>query len=88
MKLFEKASKVLEFDRITDALASLASTGGGAEKLRAAVPATEEAGVKKLLDMTEKARLLITVKARPPAVTCKDIHIVHGNTKSAGKFGF
>ena len=47
MKLFEKASKVLEFDRITDALASLASTGGGAEKLRAAVPATDEAGDRK-----------------------------------------
>lgn len=73
MKLFEKASKVLEFDRITDALASLASTGGGAEKLRAAVPATDEAGVKKLLDMTEKARLLITVKARPPFGRAKDI---------------
>ena len=30
---------------------------------------------------------LILFRIRP-AVACKDLHIVHGNTKSAGKLGF
>ena len=40
MKGFEKAGKVLEFDRITEKLASLAATEGAAEALRALQPQT------------------------------------------------
>ena len=47
MKGFEKAGKVLEFDRITEKLASLAATEGAAEALRALQPADDCASVKR-----------------------------------------
>lgn len=40
MKGFDKAGRVLEFDRITERLASLAATEGAAEALRSLQPQT------------------------------------------------
>ena len=59
MKGFEKAGKVLEFDRITEKLASLAATEGAAEALRALQPADDCASVNQLLEQTEDARAMI-----------------------------
>lgn len=73
MKGFEKAGKVLEFDRITEKLASLAATEGAAEALRALQPADDCASVNRLLEQTEDARAMMTVKSQPPFGRAKNI---------------
>ena len=73
MKGFEKAGKVLEFDRITEKLASLAATEGAAEALRALQPADDCASVNRLLEQTEDARAMMTVKSQPPFGHAKNI---------------
>ena len=55
MKGFDKAGRVLEFDRITERLASLAATEGAAEALRSLQPADDGASGNRLLEPTAAA---------------------------------
>ena len=73
MKGFDKAGRVLEFDRITERLASLAATEGAAEALRSLQPADDGASVNRLLDQTADARAMMTVKSQPPFGRAKNI---------------
>ena len=73
MSHFRKAIKTLEFDKITDMLASCASTEGAKRLAKELFPESELVRVKKLQSETAAARYLISKKNAPSFGGIKDV---------------
>ncbi len=65
MKGFQKANSVLEYDKIISKLASFAATASAHSALTETVPQTDGVIVSRLLDETEEALNLLTIKGMP-----------------------
>lgn len=73
MKGFDRARKILEFDKITALLADCAPTEGSAEIVRSLQPQTDAYTVNRLLDETTDAKRMTVTKGNPPFGRVKDI---------------
>ena len=73
MKGFDKARKILEFDKIAEMLAGCAPTEGAAEIVRQLKPHTDLYTVNRLLDETTDAKRITITKGNPPFGRVKDI---------------
>ncbi|MBE6649026.1 MAG: endonuclease MutS2 [Ruminococcaceae bacterium] len=73
MKNFDRSKKILEFDKILSALASLASTEGAKKNILSTVPSTDPFTVSRLQKETTDAKEISVKKGRPPFGGAKDI---------------
>lgn len=65
MKGFEKSRHTLEYDKIIESVASFATTDCAKAKIREYYPSDDAVVVKRRLDETEQALLLLTLKGSP-----------------------
>lgn len=65
MKGFEKAKYILEYDKIVASVSSFAVTAPAKEAIKASVPAVDSVIISRLLDETEQAFELLTLKGSP-----------------------
>ncbi len=73
MKGFMRAARLLEFDKVLSAVASLAATEGAREKLLLTEPSDDEVIVKRLTDETGDAKNMAVKKAAPPFGRVKNV---------------
>ena len=73
MNISNKTLSVLEYDKITERLASIAPTEGGAELARMMRPSDDIEHVVRRLDRTTDAKKLILSKGMPPFLGVKDV---------------
>ena len=62
---FEKAKKILEYDKIITHAATFATTASAKQKLLDTIPATDAVIIERLLDETEEALSLLVLKGKP-----------------------
>lgn len=73
MRGFEKASKILEFNKILTLLSDCAPTEGAAERILQLTPKVELYEVNRLLDETTDAKRLTVTKGNAPFGRVRDI---------------
>ncbi len=69
----ERTLRVLEFNKILERLAQYAMTDAGKARCRALVPSSEEAQVRRSLDETEEAVVLLTYLGSNPLIGFSDV---------------
>lgn len=73
MVKFEKAIKVLEFDKVLEMLAECASLQGAKELISRTIPQTDIAIIKKLQQQTSDAKAIMVTKGMPSFMGVKPV---------------